>query len=386
MIACSNVSDTVLPYYFIVLNAFFLPLVFVCIFSSVSASVYYYYQLKAKRVIGSADLNASQQSKLSNLFLKIWTILTRIVLWLFLVFYPSICSIILSVFNCRDFGSSGSFLVADNQVSCDASTYSGFLVLSAAGVGLYVVGIPLAFFYAIKHRESRLWCISSKFLHHGFVDDWKYYEIVDLVRKLLITSVTQFVASPNTPSQVLFMLLIDCVALYLLSTAKPFKHSNDDSLCTVLTTIECVAFLFAMLVVSDISETEGYNSSTLFYTLVFMMFAALFIVAPYTLMMKIDFLKIKFEEFVDKGQQKFLHYFPKAAIVPDLSRLSAHHRLFAEVEELRESVSYYQRASSMYEMSPIRHSTSLKHISVVGVSGNINHEESEDEVISPLQS
>jgi ABC-type branched-subunit amino acid transport system substrate-binding protein len=308
VIACSDVSPLVPSYYFIVLNAFFLPLVLALLFGAISVGFYQHHMRRVRSVAqgssssseegsgggghSSASNEASQQARATtDFFVMVWTIFSRITLWLCLLIYPSVSSIMLSVFNCRDFGNSGTFLRVDNSISCEDAEYRAFLAIAVFGVVLYIAGIPFAFYYAIRHRQLPLWSSSSSFLHHGFADEWKYFEIFDLLRKLLITSVSQFVASPSSPTQVLFLLLVDLAALFLVSSAQPYLNNHDDHLSSVLTFIECCAFLFAFLLVSGVSESEGYDEVALSNTLLSAILLGLLLVTPCTFVMKIEYFK-----------------------------------------------------------------------------------------------
>jgi hypothetical protein len=389
VVACSSIVEVIPSYYFIVLNCFFQPIIIVGMFGIISAAVYYYYRLRLlKKCRNSSLLSGKKNTRLTSvqkanclkLSTQISTIFSRIVLWLCLVFYPSVCSIILSVFNCRDFGVSGVWLRVDNEISCENKSYTAYVVLASAGIVLYVAGIPILFFYAIKNRHARVWQFSARFLHHGFVGEWKYFEIVDLTRKLLITSVSQFVASPSSSSQVLFMLMVNCCSLYLLATATPYQHPNDNNLSTVLTFIECIAFLFALLIISGISEAEGYSEVRLFSTLIAMLVIGVLIVTPYTFMTKVDYFKMKIDAVKSDITGCFVHYFPGSTeVIPDLSRWSRSGRE-------RESFLSSERMSSM-SSAPIGFElTTPPSVPVSIPSNNAKDIHVSSTVTSPLQS
>ena len=299
IVSCSSISDTIPTYYFIVLNCLLLPLIIVGMMGSISTCLYRYHHVRMLKIFredggrASTGLTPQQSKACEQLSIKLATVFRRLILWLCLVFYPSICSIVLSVFNCRNFGESGVWLRVDNDINCENESYTVFVVLASMGVVIYVLGVPGLFYYAIKNRHEPVWSSSAKFLHHGFVNAWIYYEIVDLTRKLLITSVSQFVASPSSPSQVLFMLVVNSMALFLQSSARPYLHPNDSNLSVLLTSVECCFFLIALIMVSGINESEGYSSSHIFNTLVAMLVFSLFVVTPYTLATKIDFFRLK---------------------------------------------------------------------------------------------
>ena len=310
-IACSGVSSQIPSYYFIVLNAFFIPLLIVLIFGVTSFIFGWYYSSKIhharrqKRIENpnekySGTIESLQNIRSTELNLQIRTIFCRVALWICLLIFPSVSSIMLSVFNCRDFGNSGTFIRVDNSVSCEDAEYSAYFTLAVVGIVIYIVGIPVFFFYAIRHRQDSMWESSSNFLHHGFSNEWKYYEIFDLLRKLLITSVSQFVGAPSSPSQVLFLLVVDLGALYLLASAKPYQNRYDDHLSTALTLIECCAFLYAFVIVSGVSETEDYNEVAMSNTLLFVIVFGLLVMTPYNFIMKIDYFKSRIDACFSK--------------------------------------------------------------------------------------
>lgn len=344
LVACSSLSDDILPYYFIVLNCLFLPVFIMGLFWLITKAMYQYYRARLMRkckaksslsmvsIPSSASSNQTERCTLtpaqnemcSSLSIKIFSSLNRITLWLCLVFYPSICSIVLSVFNCRDFDRSGVWLRVDNEISCENASYKGYVAMASIGVVIYVVGIPILFAYAIYNRGKPLWQFSSKFLYHGFVDEWRYYEIVDLLRKLLITSVSQFVASPSSPTQVLFLLIVNCSFLYMLCSTTPYQHPKDNNLSTLFTSIECISFLFALLIVSGVSEEEGYDVNRMSNTLIVLFIVSILLVTPYTFMSKIEYFNQKFDS-VKKDIKDFgTRHFPAGAeMLPDLSTLSS---------------------------------------------------------------
>jgi hypothetical protein len=59
----------------------------------------------------------------------------------------------LSAFNQRDFNFLGVFLQADYSVDCESAVYRQCLVLAVCGTLLYTAGIPLLFYFCIKHRD-----------------------------------------------------------------------------------------------------------------------------------------------------------------------------------------------------------------------------------------
>ena len=266
-VECSSVTDTP-TYYFILLNAFFSPIAVVVLFGMISVGVYFYFA----RIAAQHEPNRNLQ----NLALEIKAAFLRIILWICLIFYPAVCSIVLSVLNCRNFGESGVWLRIDNAISCEDEAYSGYLALSIIGIMIYVIGVPFMFWYTMytrdmipihEHGNDRafvVWLDAADVLHHQYRRECKYFEIFQLFRKLMITSLTQFVASPNSSSQVMFMLIFDLFALVVQVKYSPFRDQADNFLSIILTTVEVVSFWIALLIISGMSTNENYRDDYMF--------------------------------------------------------------------------------------------------------------------------
>ena len=313
IVECSSVTDTP-TYYFLLLNCFFSPLAVVTLLGMISLVVYFYHGNRFLRKLANEQSKKEREMKINSLALEIKATFVRIVLWLCLVFYPAVCSVILSVLNCRNFGVSGVWLRVDNSISCDDESYPKYLFLAITGILLYVVGIPLLFWYIIKNRDKTvnnvsehalgMWQGTSDVLHHGYHRGCEYYEIFHLLRKLLITSLSQFVASPSSSSQVIFMLTCDLFALIVLVKYAPYEHLNDNLLSTVLTTMEVVSFWLALLIVSGISGDEGYDEDLMYYIWAALLFASLLNIV-FTVAAKIMKWENQYKQLFDSFMDKF---------------------------------------------------------------------------------
>jgi hypothetical protein len=206
----------------------------------------------------------------------------------------------LGVYNCRDLGTSGIFLRADYSLNCESDLYARSIVIGAFGTILYPIGIPVLFYHVIKNRTHPLLDNPAKLLYDNFAVEWVYYEVYDLVRKLLLTSVVPFVAPPDSPSQCLFLLLVDMMALVILAYSRPYANTNDDFLSGVLISIECGLFLLALVVVSGIADEDHYNELAMYNTTFVVLLVSLIVVVPYTLAMKFTFFKSRSDRLMSK--------------------------------------------------------------------------------------
>lgn len=103
--------------------------------------------------------------------------------------YPVLSANILGVFNCRDLGFSGVFLRGDYAVSCESDSYQATRQVALLGIVVVPIGVPLFFAALIYHRDCKWLTQPAFFLHGNFLPAWRYFEVLDLVRKLLLTSI-----------------------------------------------------------------------------------------------------------------------------------------------------------------------------------------------------
>jgi hypothetical protein len=59
----------------------------------------------------------------------------------------------LSAFVQRDFNFLGIFLQADYSINCETEKYKMHLIVAGCGILLYTIGIPVLFYFCIKHKH-----------------------------------------------------------------------------------------------------------------------------------------------------------------------------------------------------------------------------------------
>ena len=206
----------------------------------------------------------------------------------------------LSYFNCRDLGYLGSFMRSDYSIQCnDNPTYSGFLIVAIVNTILYPFGIPLFFYCLIRGRQRPWAAVASSPLHYNFTRSWAYFEVFELFRKLLLTSVVGFVL-PSTASQCLFLFLVDILALLVLAVCRPYKSDSDDMLSGALITVECTIFLIAFLIVSDVYSVDNYDREAMLTTSLSLIIVALGVMVPLNVVTKIPSLDKKFHAVLER--------------------------------------------------------------------------------------
>ena len=215
------------------------------------------------------------------IFILVHLVLLIVVL---ILIYLILIHSIVNMFKCPDYGLLGAYLEADYSVECRGEQYNTHFVLALVGVVVYIIGIPAFFYFCIYCREKQGF-EAIHLLYKNYVYSFRYYEIVDLMRRFLLTSMVIFVANPSSPSRPLFLFFVDLVALVLLCLFCPYFYQSDDILSVTLISVEMLSFIFAIIVLSDISEEGNYDEAALYNTLFVIIVLAIFTV-PLTFMLK----------------------------------------------------------------------------------------------------
>jgi hypothetical protein len=231
-------------------------------------------------------------------------------------------------------GTLGSYMRDDYSVRCDGNpAYSGFLVLAVICVFLYPVGIPVFYYVVIRDRHKEWARTTSIYLCSDFLPEWAYFELFELFRKLLLTSVVAFVM-PGTMSQCNYLFSVNIAALLILATCRPYASDADDFLSGVLIFTECAVFYLSSLILSEVYVTDGYSGTGLqaaCFVLVLVVFAAFI---PINIASKVPATYRMLESLTEffSGQASKLGF-----KLTQVWKLDARSRYEQEVEALRES-------------------------------------------------
>jgi hypothetical protein len=200
--------------------------------------------------------------------------------------------------NCRDLGSAGIYLRSDYSVDCESPSYQSFKALAIFGILLFPVGIPLLFFTLIRYRRHPLIVDCAKILYGNFDKSWKYFEVYDLIRKLLLTSILLFIGTPDSPSRCLYLLIIDLISLNIISYCQPYFYFYDNFLATTFIVIEIMAFLIGLVITSEIYKSENYNYSAMFTTLIIMILTSVVLITPATFLLKLNIIRKEYVNYI----------------------------------------------------------------------------------------
>eukprot|EP00455_Lapot_gusevi_P049496 TRINITY_DN7029_c0_g2_i2.p1 TRINITY_DN7029_c0_g2~~TRINITY_DN7029_c0_g2_i2.p1 ORF type:complete len:453 (+),score=112.27 TRINITY_DN7029_c0_g2_i2:713-2071(+) len=199
---------------------------------------------------------------------RVWLVvrdnyITSVIVTLFFV-HPSITQQTFLMLSCKKIGIKDAdfYLVPDLSRQCwTGEHYKWLWGLAFPMFLLYVVGIPLvAAFLLYRHRNNLSdQTIKYKyyFLYTGYEDKWFFWELVVIVRKILLVLISVFFVY-NLHIQTLMALLLVVVSILMHVYAQPFSDDLVDllefvSLLTTLMTFYCGQYLF----ITDSSVTTA---------------------------------------------------------------------------------------------------------------------------------
>merc|ERR1712194_352659 len=140
----------------------------------------------------------------------------RLVLFNVFLLYPHVSSYIISVYNCRTIDGV-NYLVADFSVLCSSVEWQNFALYNIPFLVLYPVGIPVFYMYKLSKmsRSGVLNLPTSRaaygFLYEAFFNKYWYFELVDMLFKLLMISIV-----PGFGGAFEMQIAMGVVCLYLL--------------------------------------------------------------------------------------------------------------------------------------------------------------------------
>jgi hypothetical protein len=194
------------------------------------------------------------------------------------------------------------YLRSDYSVDCTSDTYKSYLGLASFGIILFPVGIPALFFAIIRLRNHSLLSQCSRLLFGNFDISFRYFEVYDLMRKLLLTSIVSFVSDPSSPTRCLYLLVLDLISLHVILVCQPYATKSDDMLACCFVVVECIAFFIALLVTSGISAEENYHAGLMYGTLLCALVISLVGAVPFTYALKFDAVSSLFSRNTERDR------------------------------------------------------------------------------------
>ena len=180
----------------------------------------------------------------------------RLVLFTLFLVYPSISSTVLRSFVC-DKVEGIWYLRADFSVQCYDSSYNLHASFAGLMVLLYPIGIPFFFGYLLHKYRSPIDRLEEKgiraqlgFLYDGYERSAWYFELIDMLHKLALTSLIAFIPW-KYQMVVAMMIVVSFIAVILI--ANPYLRKSDNRL-HLISLVEILMMLYAGHIFNSIND------------------------------------------------------------------------------------------------------------------------------------
>lgn len=153
-------------------------------------------------------------------------------------FFPPISERAFQTMHCTEMEPGKQYLYSDLSVVCWDSTHIGWFVFSCFIISIYTVGIPIAFWWILYSNQRKLVLQTPRvsgrfgFLYSKYRDDVWYWELAEMFRKLIFTSIIMFFAT-GTAVQICYAMFIAFVFLIAHINKKAYKERSDFQIQTV---------------------------------------------------------------------------------------------------------------------------------------------------------
>ena len=200
--------------------------------------------------------NKNKNPALANRVFSYFLALTFLVL-------PSVSIKIFSTFACRIFdGDYGRFLKVDYNIDCDGDEHAFYEAYAMIMALVFPIGVPLMYFVLLYRRRDMLDPGQKKFTHelgseelgmqrailereklmvgdpslaalsflfHAYEPQCWWFEVVETLRRLLLTGGLLFL-NPGTAGQIIASMIMCLGAMRVYAGYKPFVEDNNDVL------------------------------------------------------------------------------------------------------------------------------------------------------------
>jgi hypothetical protein len=197
--------------------------------------------------------------------------------------YSTVSTVIFQTFACDAVEGTGtSYLRADYSVSCNTAKHTAYQAYAAVMILVYPVGIPLLYTWLLwrerrcfnqSHKRSsgpRLLDTAStqqlqetsaaavqsiRFLWSAYTPKRYYWEVVECIRRLLLTGFVVFVF-PNSSAQAAVACLIAAISLVIVVHYKPHADSIDTGIYVSGSIIIFLSMFLSLLVKVNVSQDD----------------------------------------------------------------------------------------------------------------------------------
>ena len=204
-----------------------------------------------------------------------------------LILYPGLCTRLfaslkqVTVQGLKSSTHTGSVLAVDYSVEAFGDEHQPFVILCIVSMVIFVFGIPLAVFLALRSNRKYLYSQGTTDEHHQrhhdcidefgtlylqYEPDYWYWEVTVIFKKMLLTGAMTVIGAGSS-AQLVIALLIVLVNLLLVLKLGPFVDSSDDWLSFLTSSQMFLTLLGGLLVMTDVPGAPTYDPNFMGTTL-----------------------------------------------------------------------------------------------------------------------
>eukprot|EP00953_Heterococcus_sp_UTEX-ZZ885_P008669 5174-Heterococcus_DN1.PRE.7 len=194
--------------------------------------------------------------------------------------YSTVSATVFQTFACDtidDFASQKtSYLRADYSIQCGTSKHTLYKIYASFMVIIYPLGVPALYAWLLwcnrdklrtattdssvhmlsRHKDASL--RSTRFLWKSYTARMYYWEVVECMRRLLLTGAVVFIA-PGTSAQAAIACILAVVSMVTAVYFRPHADTLDGTIYLVGAMIIFLSMFLSLAMKVDISSETHYN-------------------------------------------------------------------------------------------------------------------------------
>jgi len=174
---------------------------------------------------------------------------------LFLV-HPEQSRFLLASLSCRDLGDGDTYLVEDPDIVCWRGTHLKFvLFVTVPAMVVWTFGVPMLGMYRVwKHRkelDDRAVREKLGFLYNGYENRTWYWEMVVLLRKMVLVALSLSYSGVSVSMLVLLGFLVLIVSFHFQFKYEPYLDDEADTMEHRSLLVASVTLFFGLFFLAD---------------------------------------------------------------------------------------------------------------------------------------
>ena len=184
-------------------------------------------------------------------------------------------------------GEPKGWLFKDYSIDCYSARYKQYTLFALVMIFVYPIGIPLSYYLLLRQHRYTLFDADAVareakedfptighliFLVEAYKPRYYYFEVIEVIRRLLLASVIGVVDAESAAAPTIG-LLICFVFLYIFIDFKPYKSKSNCNLGIILQYSIALLFLSALLIKVNATSDSNNDQVILGYFLMVVLLA-----------------------------------------------------------------------------------------------------------------